>query len=100
MDMRAHRPISLSRETQADVERICLIWEECLRNVSGAEGFLFGAPGLADAFYAPVVSRFATYGITAGSHGDAYMQRIQNWSLYQEWLNEAREETWDFNLTA
>lgn len=98
MDMRAHRPISLSRETQADVERICRIWEDCLRDSSRDGGFLFGAPGLADAFYAPVVSRFATYGITSGSLGDAYIQLVQEWPLYQEWLNAAREETWEFSI--
>ncbi|MFC4353130.1 glutathione S-transferase family protein [Fodinicurvata halophila] len=100
MDMRAHRPASLSPETQADVERISQLWEDCLSEAAGTDGFLFGSPGLADAFYAPVVSRFATYGISPGPQGKAYMQRVQEWPLYQEWLNVAREETWDFSLTA
>lgn len=98
MDMRAHRPIELSMETSRCVTRISDIWEECLND--NGPGFLFGAPGLADAFYAPVVSRFATYGISPGPLGQAYMQQVQEWHLYQEWLNAARQETWDFNLTA
>ncbi|WP_022729259.1 glutathione S-transferase family protein [Fodinicurvata sediminis] len=99
MDMRAHRPIDLSAETRRDVERISAIWEACLKE-AGGRGFLFGSPGLADAFYAPVVSRFATYGIMPGPLGQAYMEQIQDWPLYQEWLNAARQETWSFNLTA
>ncbi|WP_026988647.1 glutathione S-transferase family protein [Fodinicurvata fenggangensis] len=99
MDMRAHRPAELSADTQRDVERISAIWEDCLEAVGGT-GFLFGAPGLADAFYAPVASRFATYGILPGPLGQAYMQQVQEWPLYQEWLNAARQEAWDFNLTA
>src|SRR3954447_26307256 len=52
----------LRPDTQKDVDRIVAIWEECLRRNGGR--FLFGnEPCIADAFYAPVVSRFRTYSV-------------------------------------
>src|SRR5882724_6621460 len=54
---------ALRPETQADADRIVAIWEECLKQSGGP--FLFGKePCIADAFYAPVASRFRTYSIS------------------------------------
>src|SRR5437660_974798 len=50
VEQRAYQP--LRAETQADVDRIVQIWNECLRQSGGP--LLFGArPCIADAFYAP-----------------------------------------------
>ena len=57
------KPRQLTPEAAADVARIDAMWTDC-RNRFGAGGpFLFGAFGAADAMYAPVVSRFHTYGV-------------------------------------
>ena len=48
--------------TQADIGRISEIWEECLSRF-GHHQFLFGEFSIADAYYAPVVCRFRTYGV-------------------------------------
>eukprot|EP01032_Pedospumella_encystans_P010415 gene10415-12174_t len=48
--------------TQADIGRISEIWEECLSRF-GHHEFLFGEFSIADAYYAPVVMRFKTYGV-------------------------------------
>jgi glutathione S-transferase len=63
MDIRAHHPgFRVYAGAQADIERIQAIWTECLRAYGGP--FLFGAaPTVADAMYAPVCTRFATYDI-------------------------------------
>lgn len=51
---------------ESDIARIADIWETCRRDfgLKSKEGgpFLFGAFSVADAMYAPVVSRFQTYG--------------------------------------
>ena len=47
---------------QADIGRVCEIWEDCLSRF-GHHQFLFGAFSIADAFYAPIVLRFQTYGV-------------------------------------
>jgi glutathione S-transferase len=46
-----------------DIQRVLQIWSDCLRTHGGP--YLFGAlPGMADAMYAPVVTRLRSYGVT------------------------------------
>jgi glutathione S-transferase len=55
---------------------------------------LFGArPCIADAFYAPVVSRFRTYSIPASPAATSYCDAIWAWPALQEWVAAARSET-------
>jgi glutathione S-transferase len=61
--------------TQADIGRISEIWEECLSRF-GHHQFLFGDFSIADAYYAPVVCRFRTYGVALAPALDAYCQRV------------------------
>lgn len=67
MDIRASRPgIGMTPEVRADIERITNLWRDCRQHFAGAasrdDGFLFGTISAADAMYAPVVTRFRTYG--------------------------------------
>ena len=97
MDMRNRAPASPSSRTLADIARIQAIWHDCRSRFGGPSGqgaFLFGAAGLADAFYAPVVSRFVTYGVPADGAAAAYMEAIQAWAPYAEWLAAAEVEPW------
>jgi glutathione S-transferase len=66
MDLRAHRPdrgaaVLQRADVATDVARIQEIWSDCLARSGGP--LLFGAFSIADAFYAPVVTRFRTYGV-------------------------------------
>jgi glutathione S-transferase len=83
---------SVSEAVQADVGRILEIWEECLE-VSGGP-FLFGDFTIADAMYAPVVSRFDTYGLSDASVAAKYSQTLRGLDAWQEWEAEALKETW------
>ncbi|WP_231408531.1 glutathione S-transferase family protein [Ralstonia solanacearum] len=77
---------------QSDVDRIAQIWTE-LRQKYAAEGpFLFGHFTVADAFYAPVVSRFATYGVRLPESAKNYADHILNLPAMQEWIEGARGE--------
>lgn len=76
---------------QADIDRITAIWAECLATYGGP--FLFGArPGMADAMYAPVVTRFITYGVVLDPACTAYCQRVMALPAMQEWVTAARQE--------
>ena len=70
-------------KAKADIERIKTIWRECLEAHGGP--YLFGKIGMADAMYAPVVSRFRTYGVELDDELKAYADRIWNWPAMQEW---------------
>ena len=59
---------------KADVDRITTIWRECLATWKGP--YLFGKLSMADAMYAPVVTRFLTYDVTLDDECAAYGRRI------------------------
>jgi glutathione S-transferase len=77
---------------QADIGRICEIWEECLARF-GHHRFLFGDFSIADAFYAPVVMRFKTYGVALAPALQAYCDRMQAHPAVARWVEEALQET-------
>ena len=61
------------------------------------QGFLFGRFSVTDAMYAPVVTRFATYGVDLGALGDdgtvrAYMEAIMTLPSMQDWIMGAEAE--------
>jgi len=77
---------------QRDIDRIAAMWTE-LRQKYAAEGpFLFGYFTVADAFYAPVVSRFATYGVRLPEAAKTYADYILTLPAMQEWIDGARAE--------
>ncbi|MGO1119799.1 glutathione S-transferase family protein [Rhodovibrionaceae bacterium A322] len=98
MDMRKTYKVMPSMEVLREIGRLQDIWGQALdaRKEAGLAGeFLFGAPGLIDCFYAPVVSRLVTYGLQLGPEGSAYIEAITGWDLYQAWLDAAKAEPWD-----
>jgi len=73
---------------QSDIERIAEIWRECLADYGGP--YLFGAaPCMADAMYAPVVTRFLTYGIALDAPCAAYRDTMLALPALQEWIKAA-----------
>jgi glutathione S-transferase len=61
--------------------------------VPGAGGLLlFGEFSLADAFYAPVVTRFVTYGVALAGPLAAYSDRVIALLSMQRWIAAARTE--------
>ncbi|AKU24967.1 glutathione S-transferase family protein [Massilia sp. MB5] len=78
--------------TQADIGRISEIWEECLSRF-GHNHFLFGEFSLADAFFAPVVTRFKTYGVSLPPALSAYCARVLAHPAVARWVEEALAET-------
>lgn len=81
-----------SPATQADIGRISEIWEECLSRF-GCSGFLFGDFSIADAFFAPVVTRFKTYGVVLPPALSAYCERVRSHPAVAEWIEQALAET-------
>jgi len=79
-------------ESQGDIGRACEIWEECLSRF-GHHQFLFGDFSIADAFFAPVVMRFKTYGVSLAPALQAYCDRMQAHPAVARWVREALAET-------
>ncbi len=77
-------------KAEADIERIKAIWIECLARYKGP--FLFGTLSLADAMYAPVVTRFRTYDVKLEGAAKDYAERIWDWPPVVEWREAALAE--------
>ena len=83
----------ITRESQADIARIVALWEECRAGLGAGGRFLFGDFCVADAFFAPVVSRFATYAVPLKDIARRYADAIASLPAMQEWLASARAES-------
>jgi len=92
MNLRLLRPrVTIWSAAQADIDRITEIWRECLQTWGGS--WLFGRhPTVADAMYAPVVTRFRSYGVEMDSVCAAYCAHVMAWPDMQEWMAAALEE--------
>jgi glutathione S-transferase len=95
--MNLWRPVKkreLSADAAANVARIDAMWTECRARFGAGGKFLFGAFGAADAMYAPVVARFATYALEAGPASRAYMDAVMGLDAWREWKAAAVKEPW------
>lgn len=79
-----------------DIARIDALWTECRTRFGEGGPFLFGAFSIADAMYAPVVSRFMTYGpISLSPASAAYVEAIRTLPAFSEWGEGAKAEQAD-----
>jgi glutathione S-transferase len=92
--LRAFWPMNFSREGMAhltsgidgDIARIGAIFESCRREFGQVGPFLFGRFSIADAMYAPVVSRFQTYGpVTLPPLADEWRKTMWALPAMREW---------------
>ncbi|MFM5932045.1 MAG: glutathione S-transferase family protein [Novosphingobium sp.] len=79
---------------RADVVRILTLWAEARARFGKGGPFLFGTFCAADIFYAPVVSRFITYGIGVPGFAQAYMEAVWEHEWLQAWVSAAESEDW------
>lgn len=76
---------------QDDIDRLVAMWRELLLRHRGP--LLFGRFTIADAYYAPVVSRFATYGVALPDDIAAYRDAVLALQGMQAWATAARAES-------
>jgi glutathione S-transferase len=75
-----------SPEVAADIARIVAIWRDCRERQDNGEGpYLFGHFGIADAMFAPVVSRFHSYEIPLEGPPAAYAETVWQHPAMQAW---------------
>ena len=85
-------PRDWPEDTRDDLARIEELWTS-LRSRYGAGGpFLFGERTLADAFYAPVVTRFRSYGVALSKTSAAYSEAVLSDPAFREWEQAASAE--------
>ncbi|MBC7906104.1 MAG: glutathione S-transferase family protein [Rhodospirillaceae bacterium] len=90
MDMCAVTPLDpVPPEVAAEVERIVALWNQCRTRFGATGPFLFGRFSIADAMFAPVVSRFTTFALTTDPVATAYCDAIWSLPAMQEWKQAA-----------
>ena len=92
MELLEHHPRPVNADVDADIDRVAAIWREC-RERWGAktEGpYLFGNFTIADTMYAPIVSRFHTYGVEPDPVSNAYIAAILADPDFNSWVEQAR----------
>ena len=85
---------TISAEARADVVRILTLWAEARARFGAGGPFLFGSFCAADIVYAPVVSRFITYGVPVPGFAVAYMQAVWEHEWLHDWIEAAEAEEW------
>ncbi|VTZ48962.1 Glutathione S-transferase [Methylocella tundrae] len=97
--MRAALPMNLKGDfpnfkvwarAQADIDRVTAIWREHLDLYGGP--FLLGERSIADAMYAPVVTRLLTYHVKVDAQSAAYCKTIRAMPELEEWIEAAKTE--------
>lgn len=95
MNIRANctdKPIS--EGTREDTIRILQLWAEARARFGKGGPFLFGSFGAVDIMFAPVVTRFKTYGFKLPGFAQAYSEAIFEQSWMAEWVDASHNEPW------
>jgi glutathione S-transferase len=88
------KPRDVPADVLANVQRIDAIWTLAREKFGKGGPFLFGAFSGADAMYAPVVSRFASYSLPASKASRDYMDVMMALPAWKAWEASASQETW------
>src|SRR5512147_3240849 len=68
-----------------DIARISALWTDARAQFGSAGPYLFGAFSAADAYYAPVATRFATYGVTLAGEAQRYLRALLDAPAVAAW---------------
>ena len=87
-------PRPLSEEVKAEINRVLTLWAQARARFAGTGEFLFGRWCAADIMFAPVVTRFVTYGVPVPPFALAYMEAVLHHPHVADWIAQAQEEPW------
>ncbi|MGQ0509900.1 MAG: glutathione S-transferase family protein [Betaproteobacteria bacterium] len=94
MNLRGRHPgMGMNPDVAKNIARISVIWTEARAKFGKGGSYLFGAFSAADAFYAPVATRFATYAVELVGVAKAYQQALLQCPAVREWTVEGLKET-------
>ena len=87
-------PRELSEPVREEIDRIMQLWAQARARFGGTGEFLFGDWCAADIMYAPVVTRFITYGVPVPNFAAVYMKAVLSHPHVNEWIDKAQDEPW------
>lgn len=86
------RRVEIASGLKTEIDRIDAMWRGLRERYAEHGPWLFGEFSIADCMFAPVVSRFHTYGIAVSSPCAAYMEQVLGMREMQLWYEEAAQE--------
>lgn len=99
LSMNIHRRMTAApdfpAETRAEIARLDQLWSGLCAKFAGEGPWLFGARTIADAFYAPVASRFRSYGVAVSGPARDWCAMVLDDADFREWESEAVPNSWD-----
>ena len=81
-------------EVRGDIDRILQLWAQARARHGGTGDFLFGDWSAVDIMFAPVVTRFITYGVPVPPFAALYMKAVLSHPHVNEWIDKAQDEPW------
>lgn len=85
-----NRRAARTQAVEDDIARVAAIWETAGGHPEGP--WLFGRFNAADIMFAPVASRFQTYGVSLEGRAARYLERMLSHPLVQEWFASGQDE--------
>lgn len=86
--------VTPTKDAARDIARIETIWQECRDEFGKFGPYLFGEFSIADAMYAPVASRFNTYGLASSDISRGYVETLISMPEMKQWYADGKAETW------
>lgn len=95
MNIRASLPgYGRADGVQDEIARITAIWRDCRARFGAGGDMLFGRYTIADAMFAPIATRFQTYGVALDETAAAYAKALLAESAMAAWIAAAKAEAW------
>lgn len=88
----AKNGVTPGEETRLEIARVQQIWQDCRGRFGKTGDFLFGDFTIADAMYAPVATRFRSYGVAMDPVSEAYVNAIYALPAMQDWCAASAKE--------
>jgi len=85
---------TVSEDARGDAIRILQLWAEARSRFGQSGPYLFGTFSAADIMFAPIVTRFVTYGFTLPGFAESYVKTIMAHHWMEEWYEAATREDW------
>jgi glutathione S-transferase len=91
---KSYPPKDLSQPVKDEIDRILQLWAQARARFGGTGEFLFGDWCAADIMYAPVVTRFITWGVPVPPFAALYIKAVLSHPHVAQWIDEAQDEPW------
>ena len=94
MNIRSRYPgKGMNPDVAKDIERIAALWSSARDDFGRGGPYLFGAFSAADAYFAPVATRFVTYDVKLTGPAKDYQLALLDAPAVREWSAEGVKET-------